>query len=371
MRTPTRSKRATTGVLTVAVMSLAFGGTAAAALPKAPTRGRPIVNVELRSIDAVSSADAWLVGSRFTGDQGEHPVIRHWNGTAWRSTPAYRGHGALYSVAAVSTDDVWAVGEYDTSGLDGSQVLAMHWDGAAWSQVETPTFPDQFNRLLSVSYISSTHVLVRGTSYTGEGAVSPITLVWNGTTWRQGSGAETSITDIDALTPNDAWGAGAAMGDHAYAAHWDGRGWKRTRIPNLGPLEAVSAVGVNDVWSVGNREGFGGFFQHWNGQSWIEFQDPVSHDRLTGVSGSAADDVWATGYLGSTGVLEHWDGHSCSSVDNPGTPRTRAQLFDIVAVSSTDAWAVGFYDQSGRQGDQLRQLLMHWDGTAWTDYQPG
>ena len=44
-------------------------------------------------------------------------------------------HGQLYGVAAVSAGDVWAVGR-----THFFRTLVMHWNGAAWRRVPSPSF---------------------------------------------------------------------------------------------------------------------------------------------------------------------------------------------------------------------------------------
>ena len=42
----------------------------------------------------------------------------------------------LYSVAATTATNAWAVGDYNTG--TGTRTLALHWDGSAWTQAATP-----------------------------------------------------------------------------------------------------------------------------------------------------------------------------------------------------------------------------------------
>ena len=96
----------------------------------------------LSGVAAVSTNDVWAVG--YHGDPYYNPIqtlIEHWNGTAW-SVVASPNEGTnnneLHGVAAVSPNDVWAVGFYtDSSGAHG-QTLVEHWNGSAWSVVPSP-----------------------------------------------------------------------------------------------------------------------------------------------------------------------------------------------------------------------------------------
>src|SRR5579859_6198044 len=56
---------------------------------------------------------------------GNHPVV---------SLPAIRGQ--VYSVAAVSANSVWAVGNTLSSPM---RTLIVHWNGSAWTRVASPS----------------------------------------------------------------------------------------------------------------------------------------------------------------------------------------------------------------------------------------
>lgn len=185
----------------------------------------------------------WAVGQKFpSGGRSDdyRPLIRHWDGTVWRTVPTgQQAGGRLLSVAVVSADDAWAVGETYKSGSEWTQVLALHWDGSAWSQVTIPTFPGIHNFLTDVSFTSATNGIAAGLYYSGED-VTPISLHWNGSTWKSAVGPNRSIVDVDGLSPKDAWGVGATSDfQKPYAAHWDGTSWTQTPTPGAGVLRSV------------------------------------------------------------------------------------------------------------------------------------
>jgi hypothetical protein len=77
----------------------------------------------LATISAVSANDIWAAGtSTYTYYTGEYDpnttyytLFEHWDGSAWSMVPGANTNGSsaqgtLYGVAAVSSDDVWAVG---------------------------------------------------------------------------------------------------------------------------------------------------------------------------------------------------------------------------------------------------------------------
>jgi hypothetical protein len=343
------------GLLTAAEAS-------SASTPEPKPRGQAL---DLRSLDAVSATDIWTVGGYTPpggGGESSVPITKHYDGVRWRTVPSYSGVGYLYSVSAAATDDVWAVGQSQVGNL------VLHWDGASWEQTFTPSLPE-CSLLYNVDAITRDHVVATGVAGScHECPCQRISLIWNGSAWSNDRGLEASLYDFSVLSPSDAWGAGSTSIDQpstGIAAHWNGRHWKDTHPVSAGRGFRIAPIADDDVWLAGVRDsGSGEFFQHWDGQDWTVVDDAgPAGDVITGISGSGPDDVWATGY-GSTGILEHWDGHVWSNFPNPDTGRNRAKLRDVIALSPTDAWAIGQY----AEGSSTLRILMHWDGTAWTDF---
>ena len=75
-----------------------------------PSPNRGTSNGSLYSVAAVSANDVWAVGYNANA-VGVGTVIEHWNGTAWSIVPGpVADYNYLSGVAAVSANDVWAVG---------------------------------------------------------------------------------------------------------------------------------------------------------------------------------------------------------------------------------------------------------------------
>src|SRR2546425_61582 len=68
-------------------------------------------------VDAVSSDDVWMVGNYTRSDFTVQPLTEHWDGRAWKIVQAEEltYGGVLYKVSVVSSTDVWAVGYQGTS----------------------------------------------------------------------------------------------------------------------------------------------------------------------------------------------------------------------------------------------------------------
>jgi hypothetical protein len=98
-------------------------------------------------------------------------------------------------------------------------------------------------------------------------------------------------------------------------------------------------------------------------------------NALKGIAGVAASDLWAVGEYnpgvpptatGRRTLIEHWDGVQWSIVPSPNPTwpgMDYATLEDVVALSPSDAWAVGYSQDFG----SFRQntLIQRWDGTQW------
>src|SRR5205823_3056059 len=78
----------------------------------------------LRSVSAISSNDVWAVGY-YLETQGtlgySRTLVEHWDGAHWSIVPSTNlGTDAeLWSVSALSPNNVWAVGEYTTQDSYG------------------------------------------------------------------------------------------------------------------------------------------------------------------------------------------------------------------------------------------------------------
>src|SRR5947209_16401106 len=74
-------------------------------------------NTVFRGVAAVSASDVWAVGFTVQPPDENAPIltlIEHWDGTSWQiiesPSPQPTGGNTLFSVAALNTNDVWAVG---------------------------------------------------------------------------------------------------------------------------------------------------------------------------------------------------------------------------------------------------------------------
>lgn len=295
----------------------------------------------LSGVAALSRNDIWVVGSYYNPPKNPHAFLEHWNGSQWCVHPdPYQITGeetvGIRAVAAVSSNDVWAVGE---AGHGLGQTLAEHWDGSQWSVVPTPPV-GQSSRLRAVAAVSSNDVWAIG-SY------EPVNY-------------PTGLPLIE---------------------HWDGSKWSLVPIflPRFAFLNGITAINAHDVWIVG--DGFNSTLTaHWNGVVWAVIPSPIPSPgtssgnpyQLYSVSAVSSNDVWAVGlnhavstHRTEQSLIEHWNGSAWSIVTSPD-PGKDNDLQSVTALSANDAWAVGNFFTGGRSVN----LIEHWNGTAWSIVQP-
>jgi hypothetical protein len=133
----------------------------------------------LGGLAATSARDVWAAGSTRSG-----ALILHWDGLRWACAALSPiGHGRRVigdvAVSASSPDNAWVGGVYSSSG-QADRVVALHWNGARWTQVMTP-LPGQSSYLF---YVQGVAVIPQSGGAWAVGSADDVrTLMvhWNGT----------------------------------------------------------------------------------------------------------------------------------------------------------------------------------------------
>src|SRR5947208_2708107 len=97
-------------------------------------------------ITLFATASARPASALSTGTVAFAPAPACTAGWSLDPTPNRSGNNSLVPVAAISSNDVWAVGYYTLT--DRYQTLIEHWDGTQWSIVPSPN-PGALNSLLT------------------------------------------------------------------------------------------------------------------------------------------------------------------------------------------------------------------------------
>jgi len=302
----------------------------------------------LSGVAATSSSNAWAVGYYVNSNQVEQTLVLHWNGTAWKRVASPDPGGTsrwnvLSGVAVTSSSNAWAVGYYVNSSYV-AQTLVLHWNGIAWKRVSSPDLGTN-NELVAVKAISKTNAWAVGYHDTKAYVAQTMIVHWNGTSWTTVSSPNPAgttyanyLTGITAVSSSNAWAVGhyyTATAAQTLIVHWNGTAWKRVASPDPGGLS---------------------------------YEDNL----LYGVAATSSSDAWAVGaYRNASSVYQtlvaHWTGTAWEQVASPDPAVSQHNILNsVAATSSFNAWAVGF-TASASTGTGYQTLILHWDGTAWTD----
>ncbi len=355
-----------------------------------PDTGSPWTRYQLsggtiNDIDAISATDAWAGGN--------DGILAHWDGSSWQAVDAsktieanqvstldmlasnsvwaYAGglfilydgsawttvpdsvSSTMYSISMLSSTDGW------TSGTDAH---FGHWDGSNWSEITAS--PSVTETMYSISMLSSTDGwAVGGTVIPNVGMQGKIAR-WNGTSWDAFPSPVTNriFYGVDFSSPTEGW----VVGVGGTTEHWNGTNW--TLVPPPGScqlscgavnLSAIYSINANDAWAVGSTNGWTSNTWHWDGLVWTEINAPTGAP-LHSVVMLAPNNGWS---VADRGTIYHWDGTSWSVAT---TQWLTNGLYALDFVSPDDGWAVGVLNQSTPPAWGLQ----HWNGSAWTEYQP-
>jgi hypothetical protein len=241
----------------------------------------------LNAVTGTGPDDVWVAGSMSLGappPAGDNTFFEHFDGTSWQAVPGPAGNFSedpvdVTALAAVSPDDVWAVGTQNAEGFGepGTLNLAAHWDGSTWTVVPTPslgTSVSQTDVLTGVTAISTSDVWASGVEFTGCQAAST-----RGGSRLAARGRGQVLPLALRLRPGGLRRLPGATGRCLvpYVLHWDGQAWTLTQTPDPGAfgsaLNGITALSASDVWAVGqtqsSRKGpVRTLTEHFNGTSW-------------------------------------------------------------------------------------------------------
>jgi len=203
------------------------------------------------------------------------------------------------------------------------------------------------------------------------------------------------LRGVTSLGPANAWAVGSD-GQTALVEHWNGAAWTRVAVPDPSNgqgsfLSAVAATPSGEVWAVGGFDNPAPqprslYALHYDGTTWhlvtmAQTGDPSATDYPTAaqIAAISANDVWVVGSNGNsssqTTLTEHWNGSAWNIVPSPfdqvqstSGSTTYGNLLTVTARGSNDVWAGGSTSTStnGASSATTHALLIHWDGTSWT-----
>jgi hypothetical protein len=271
--------------------------------------GPPVWGNSLRAVGARASNDVWAVGSVGTS-AGPVATTMHWDGSEW-SYNYTAISGTLRGVTALASDDAWAVG-YRWTGFPSTPSLIMHWTASGWAAVPSPNPGTGVSSFSAVDAISSDDIWAVG-NYDEADLTHPLTVHWDGKEWSHVPSPNFGmrgayLSGVAAVTSDDVWAVGSYQTEinlHTFIIHWDGKEWSYVPSPSPATTSTLTSVAANasdDVWTVGSwmdsQAVYRTLAMHWDGSQWsvVPSPNPISgNNRLEGVAFDPTGGIWAVG----------------------------------------------------------------------------
>jgi hypothetical protein len=339
----------------------------------------------LYSVAALADDDVWAVGAGYDQELNAYrTVIEHWNGAGWSiiSSPnATSGYNLLNGVAVAGSNDVWAVGQ--AANGNTYSTLIEHLKGGKtpiWSIVSSPNIAGNSCVLNAISGVAANDLWAVGYSTDSSFNNQSLTMHWDGATWSivpSPTVGNDILYAVDAIASNDVWATGRTKvgysSSRTLTLHWDGSTWTVVPSPNDSTtnnnLYGVAAVSANDVWAVGSAGSLKTLALHWNGLSWSVIPTPsfnnASNEVLVGIVAASSGDIWTAGQFFQSSVqqtlTEHWNGSTWTFVTSPDPESSSNRLSGIAATPKGTLWAVG---TTGVFGQPERTLILRRSGNS-------
>ncbi len=324
----------------------------------------------LSSVAMVSSDDGWIVG-----ENSGYALILRYQGGRWLPQPVTVAGSSLHAVAFADTQHGWAVGfhrpDHQTSTTNTPdpnlvfEPLVLHFEQGRWSRV-IPSIAIQ-GGLTKIQLVSADEWW----ALNNRGEASNFALVH----YRHGVWSTrplpADLTDVHGLWvagPNDVW-----LGTVGGVVHVRDTIVERPLQGIRGNLLALGQHSPQDMWAVGlafcgadpstpNVCDQRAAIYHYNGAAWT----PSATDArgtLEAVAAVSAADVWATGSAmsksGPTSLILHYHNGAWQPI-----PTTfSVDLTTLSMTSASEGWAVGYAQLADRTGNAPG--LLHYHAGAW------
>lgn len=226
----------------------------------------------LYGVSELAPDDVWAVGRYGGSDAGTaQMLIMHWNGVVWSvvPTPSVGIDASLHGVTSIAPNNIWAVGYYKDATLV-RRTLTMHWDGLTWAVVPSLNNGTTSNQLEGIAAISADDIWAVGYYYAAIGTYpfieGPITLHWDGIQWNlvpsQVDEMPAGLVGVAAVSPSNVWAVGVSIipvGTVSSAPRimrWNGSQWSVVPVAGASliyyDLRAIDADPMGEIWSTGS-----------------------------------------------------------------------------------------------------------------------
>lgn len=226
----------------------------------------------LEAVTVVSRSDAWAVGTGEGTKCCNRALIEHWDGSAWKIVPAPKLPNSqtseLDAVSFTPTAGLWAVGDYETNGVqDKIHLLLLHRVSGHW------TFVQRFGGIALARLFGLSSDGAGGLWAVGEqrhhNSTSTLLLHLSDGVWslvdspnlpRRVAPYGDLLRSVTASAPDDAWAVGCGFADagqdRAVVSHWDGTSWSlshgaRAAQAKDSCLYGVQTAGQHNAVAVG------------------------------------------------------------------------------------------------------------------------
>jgi hypothetical protein len=330
------------------------------------------------SIAGSSPSDIWAVGNYLPDQTAANrdatlTFAEHWNGTAWqvvRTPNAGPNFNSFYGLAA-SDGAAWAVGEHLNSAYQ-DRLLVEVWNGHSWSIADTPQPGSVRDMGFGAAALSTDDVWVVGDQEGSGHVFQTLAEHWDGHTWSVVPTPDPGSTGnhlyaVDAVSPDDVWAVGQQLGgqvpDQGLVEHWNGQQWSVVRLPaSASGNVLLDAVKVSDgqVWVAGESDTPSGggqpLVERYAGGQWQTETLPAlpDHANWANLYGIAVADgaVWVAGtYVDpatdNNNALVLRDAGGSWTVDNGPDPGSGSNIPGGITAVNGELWLGGTYANGG------------------------
>jgi hypothetical protein len=349
---------------------------------------------DLWSVSGRSPTDIWAVGSLLPNANATivQTLALRYNGITWSRVPtADVGSEAnsLYGLATLPDGTAWATGIYTQASGHTGRALTEHWNGHRWTAVAAANPGSADDMLYSAAAVSDSDVWAVGTYGDSDGYFRPLIEHWDGRRWNTQridgltAGADGILSSVT-TRGGQVWATGQISGHGSdrqvilRLAHgsWTVASENLVRGPSAGGADAYPqsiAASPAGLWVAGrDRAGHSGFSTlveapDSSGVRQLTSPNPTPQDNylwgIAPVNGGA--DAWAVGdsvpaaTQNANSLIEYGTtagGWKAVASPDPGAPNGNTILDGVFAVNDHSVWAVGTYDGKGG----MKTLIMHY-----------
>jgi hypothetical protein len=318
----------------------------------------------LRGVSCLSRRFCIAVGQ--DSAPGAEGLIEEWNGAAWSAVEAPEPRGehdsdiGFIGVSCSSVKFCVAIGRGShVRSPDSSGTISFvdTWNGATWSEARVGSLRTALREVSCVSPSFCVAVGQAESSGLDGGPQKTIVEFWNGETWSSATSADPGLLDelegVSCVSITFCVAVGSFTDEtfvgHALIESWNGTEWSQVPDPGTGSLKGVSCVSAKRCVAVGGSPS-GTLVESWNGRMWSTLESPnpdgSGTPRLNAVSCVSARSCVAVGsdstYQGpSQTLVETSKGNRWSIVPSANSASGVSYLNGVSCVSSESCFGVG------------------------------